>query len=116
MVDTIVLRFRDFIENTVEAHVSFIEKEPGFVWWGWWKKEDEPAHREVLEELREKLKVGPITIGIFDRSTRRYYTACLRDCVFAVGSPMSRPIARRPRSIIVIVKWRLGLGSRILRL
>ena len=91
MTDTILIRSRDFSADTIREHSAFLEQGPRYVWWGWWKKEEEPDRCLILEEIREKLKLGELTVRLFDRSTRRYFTAQMTDCLFVRNAVMYTP-------------------------
>jgi hypothetical protein len=79
-VQTVVLRFRDFDEPTIERHQALIHQFT-YVWWGWWKKENEPARRVELEHLRHLSRNAPastpLNVGLFNRSNDSYYSAAL---------------------------------------
>jgi predicted MPP superfamily phosphohydrolase len=76
MPETALLRFRDHIADidTVKEHLKLIARFK-YVWWGWWRKESEPDHRRDLEDLQSRAREKPITIGLFDSSTGRYFVA-----------------------------------------
>jgi len=82
MIETVLLRFRDhrLDIDTVRAHLDIIEKY-SYTWWGWWRKESEPDHQRDLEELKYRVKERPISIGLFDRSTERYFFAQATDFI-----------------------------------
>lgn len=80
MLDSIVLRFRDFDVDTIAEHRQVIA-EAGYVWWGWWRKNTEPTRREELEDIQELARAKPVEIGLFDRSTDRFFSARITDCV-----------------------------------
>ena len=68
MPDTVVLRFRDHSAqyDTIREHQTLIQVFR-YVWWGWWRKDSEPDHRNDLEELDGAARRDPIEIGLFDR-------------------------------------------------
>jgi len=76
MVDSVLLRFRDHEAgiDTVEEHKKIIRR-AGYAWWGWWRKESEPNRARELEELAGRAQQNSISIGLFDRSTDRFFTA-----------------------------------------
>ena len=76
MPETVLLRFRDHSADidTVKEHLNVIARSQ-YTWWGWWRKDSEPDHRRDLEELQIRARQNPITIGLFDRSTDRYFIA-----------------------------------------
>lgn len=82
MPETVLLRFRDHRTDidTVRAHLGLIA-EYRYTWWGWWRKESEPDHWRDLEELQYRARQNPITIGLFDRSTGRYFFAQAADFI-----------------------------------
>ncbi len=49
-MESILLRFRDLVADTIAEH-NYIIKKKGFVWWGWWKKEDEPDNTVAIKEI-----------------------------------------------------------------
>lgn len=82
MMRTVILRFRDITgADTISAHEEII-RGAGYVWWGWWRKADERSHINELEELQALLRRQAVTIGIFDRSTSRFFRAIARDILF----------------------------------
>ena len=95
MTDTCILRFRDIAKDaTIRSHRQIISSS-GSVWWGWWKKQSEPDRRRELDELREKCRTAPITIGLFDRSTAQFFFAVMSDCVVSPDGPVVSPDRRR---------------------
>jgi predicted MPP superfamily phosphohydrolase len=94
MPDTIVLRFRDLIADGITEHRRLIT-EAGYVWWGWWKKNEEPDRSAELDQIKAQLANGSIEIGLFDRSGRgRFFKASLLECVHygsrSIPSPEKR--------------------------
>ena len=81
MIRTVVLRFRDLVADTIQEHEKFI-KEGGYVWWGWWRKTNEPHRLEELGELQAKLKAKPLEIGLYDRSRTIFFSATMSECIF----------------------------------
>jgi 3',5'-cyclic AMP phosphodiesterase CpdA len=93
MFDSILLRFRDLDTNSILEHHFFITR-LGYVWWGWWKKLDEPDRVSELNYLQYLLLKGPIEIGLFDASAEgKFFSARLVQCVFNPGVPMLSPEA-----------------------
>jgi hypothetical protein len=82
MPKTALLRFRDHSSDidTIQEHIKIIDKYK-YTWWGWWKKQSEPDHRSDLEELKYHAKKEAITVGLFDRSTDRYFFARATDFI-----------------------------------
>jgi predicted MPP superfamily phosphohydrolase len=62
------------------------------VWWAWWKKDSEPDRRVELQELSELLRKNPVYIGIFDRSTERFFRALLHGCVYSPSNKIRCPV------------------------
>jgi predicted MPP superfamily phosphohydrolase len=90
MPDTLILRFRDIAsDDTVAVHQQLITS-IGHVWWGWWKKDFEPDRLAELGQARERMKDAGLAVGLFDRSTKKFYSARAVDCIFS-ESPMSSP-------------------------
>jgi len=88
---SILLRFRDFDADSIREHEA-LRAEVGYVWWGWWKKKDEPERGSALRETKVALEAGPLDIGLFDRSTDRFYSARVVDCAFVDGkTPLPSP-------------------------
>jgi hypothetical protein len=83
---TILLRFRDLIGevgDTIAEHKKIL-KGFGYVWWGWWRRSDEPGRVKDLERVKSVLEKGPMEIGLFDRSDRGgYFKAELTQSVYA---------------------------------
>src|SRR5438270_11370554 len=84
-METILLRFRDFGADSIQEHQKLIA-EIGFVWWGWWKKSEEPDRSRELEKLRARLQTGVVEIGLFDRSEERYFIATVSECAHRSNS------------------------------
>ena len=90
MPDTLILRFRDITnDGTIESHQRLITS-AGHVWWGWWKKDSEPSRLAELEEISAHVRNGDLAIGLFDRSTKKFYSATMIECVFS-ESPIPSP-------------------------
>lgn len=87
MIDTVVLRFRDHQEgvDTISEHRRLIERFK-YVWWGWWRKQSESGRSRELDELQARARRNPLKIGLFDRSTGRYFSAMASDFVANVVS------------------------------
>lgn len=95
MVDTVLLRFRDHEEevDTIDEHLKIIGS-AGYVWWGWWKKESEPDRTKEIAELHHRAQDKPLTVGLFDRSTNRYFFSLVDALVQVRGAP---EIERTPK-------------------
>lgn len=85
MVKSIVLRFKDGEEPTIQRHTELLAgldrtAGPGDgVWWGWWKKTD---HQELFPENELAMAATTasstgLTIGIVDRDKGQY---CMARC------------------------------------
>jgi hypothetical protein len=98
MLKTIALRFRDHRTDvdTIEEHTSIIEQKK-YAWWGWWKKDSEPNQHNVINELGERARNGPIQIGLFDRSTDRFFFAIASDFILNQRSRGTPEPDRTPR-------------------
>jgi predicted phosphodiesterase len=82
MIRTVVLRFRDItMVDTISAHEEVIQR-TGYVWWGWWKKAGENDRVAECEQLHALLRSGAVELGVFDRSTSRFFKAKAVDIVF----------------------------------
>lgn len=92
MIKNIILRFRDIEAQTIVQHKELIARS-GSVWWGWWRKAQEPNRLEELAELKQLTKEGGfIEIGLFDRSDSRFFSAQLAGCAFdKQGNRMKSP-------------------------
>ena len=84
MLETIVLRFRDFGADSIAEHLQII-RERGSVWWGWWRKDEvEPDRLDVLEEFRALVASrGMVSVWLYDRPGNRFFQAPVVDCVLA---------------------------------
>lgn len=92
-MQSIILRFRDLLADTIQEHRGVIEK-IGYVWWGWWMKEEENGHQKELELLKSLLQKSSVTIGLFDRSSHRFFLSLLTDIQFGEKSfPTPEPSA-----------------------
>lgn len=89
MLTTVVLRYRDLIADTITQHAKLI-REANEVWWGWWRKPNEPQRLQELAELKSKARQEPVEVGIFDRSKPKYAVATLADCVFSESGAVIR--------------------------
>ena len=93
MPNSLLLRFRDTLANTVFEH-QLIEDHAGYSWWGWWKKNSEPDQDNVLGAVQSAVRKSPMDIGLFDRSTPQYWSSKLLDCHFGSGAiPSPEPLA-----------------------
>jgi len=84
MKKSMVLRFRDFVENTIDQHKE-INKKEGYVWWGWWSKPDENLPIEFFSELLVSLKKEKgeeIEIFLIDSGNYILYNCKLLDIKF----------------------------------
>lgn len=68
---TVILRFVDFGEPTIDRHEAVLNRHAE-VWWAWWKKSHEDGRGEELQALAEK---APVTIGLVERRKKRFYRA-----------------------------------------
>lgn len=82
MPKTIVLRFRDILADSIGEHQHCVDKN-GDTWWGWWRKPTEPERFDELVELAKRLNDGVLTIGLYDKSQQRFFTADVAACAFA---------------------------------
>ncbi len=91
MVDTALLRFRDHEQgvDTIEEHQKII-RDVGHVWWGWWKKQSEPDRGQEIAELHYRAQQSPLVVGLFDRSTNRYFFSKVAAFVQTNSAPEMR--------------------------
>lgn len=90
MLQTIVLRFNDYYDPTVELHVDIINAS-GHVWWGWWKKSHEKKKTDLLDVIASKC---PIKVGLVNRGEKQYYEAnCTQIVADSSGTPIASPEA-----------------------
>lgn len=92
-MDTIILRFRDTESefDTIAEHQKKIDL-LGYTFWGWWKKSNELINKHIFDELKLKISNQSIrSIGIFDRTTNRFYNAQILDVVFNVDELIMSP-------------------------
>lgn len=100
MVDrktSVVLRYSNAERITIHEHEQLAAAR-GYVWWGWWKKEFEPAADTVLGRLQQSCKSAPQRVGLVNRKDARtidgfeLYIATCADVIFGVsGSPVPCP-------------------------
>lgn len=96
MPDTLILRFRDITrDGTVESHQRLITS-AGHVWWGWWKKDSEPRRLTELAEIQAYIRNAGLAVGLFDRSTKKFYCATAIDCAFSENQIPSPEPAKTP--------------------
>ena len=60
---TILLRFRDLVDATIPQHVRVI-RDAGEVWWGWWRKADEPQRLKELAKVQSSARNGYAPVRI----------------------------------------------------
>src|ERR1041385_4572887 len=82
MLKTLILRFRDLVAETIAEHSKLLT-EAQEVWWGWWRKPNEPQRLEELAEFRTALAEGNIQIGLYDRFRTRFFEATVTGCEFS---------------------------------
>lgn len=63
---------------TIEAHIS-LEKAHGYVWWAWFKKDNELPRYDVLRAFEEQL---PTEVGLVNRKTGELYRARCHEIVW----------------------------------
>jgi 3',5'-cyclic AMP phosphodiesterase CpdA len=84
-MNTILLRFRDVTPNidTIQEHNRII-LDKGYVWWGWWKKENEPFRNDILDSIKSRLKSEErLSIALFNRTARKFYIVEIEDIKFS---------------------------------
>jgi 3',5'-cyclic AMP phosphodiesterase CpdA len=79
LVLSLLLRFRDYDAPTFSRHMAVIKRR-GYVWWGWWKRVDEPFQGDALAEAIQRC---PMDIGIYSRVDGQYYSARCEGIRFA---------------------------------
>jgi hypothetical protein len=70
-VRTLILRFVDLDDPTIDLHQAVLNRH-GEVWWGWWKKLHEEPRLDVIEAVAAHV---PVTIGLVNRRSQRFYRA-----------------------------------------
>ena len=73
MVDrqsSILLRYSNAEKSTIQEHEQIAARD-GFVWWGWWKKEFEPAADGVLGRLDARCRIEAQRVGLLNRKDAR---------------------------------------------
>jgi 3',5'-cyclic AMP phosphodiesterase CpdA len=77
MPETMVLRFRDFMADTIQSHQEIIAH-AGYVWWGWWNKPSEHIPRGTFAHFHGRIEAeGPLDIFLMDSGTDQLYRARL---------------------------------------
>jgi len=92
-MNTIILRFRDTEKeiDTISEHINVVDAK-GYVWWGWWKKSEEVINEEAFKTLKNKISKGEInTIGLFDRTTNRFFNAQITDLKYSTHLKIDSP-------------------------
>src|SRR6266852_182892 len=89
LLHTIVLRFSNFSEqyDTVVEHLKLINSDAGYVWWGWWKRTEEPWQGNALEELS---KMCPRTVGLVNRIAKKFYAARCEEIVIGTDGTLRK--------------------------
>lgn len=100
MVNTIVLRFKDGEEPTIQRHLELLSnpdlsRTPAHgIWWGWWKKND-PQELFPKTELTNSAYVAQhsgLMIGLVDREFGQYWMARCSEVRQAGGSLLASPV------------------------
>jgi len=79
MPTSMVLRFRDLVEDTISEHRKVIEGD-GYVWWGWWNKPEERIPRDTFTQFLETIKDnGHLWVYLLHSGKRLLYKAQLVD-------------------------------------
>ena len=78
-IDSIILRFRDLLIDTIEEHKAIITKE-NEVWWGWWSKPQEKIPMEVFAKISNDItKKNFFDMYLFDSGKNiLYYAKCAK--------------------------------------
>ena len=74
---TLVLRYGNAEEPTIERHSEIVDRE-GYTWWGWWKKTWEPFPKEALEFLARTVRDGTLQVGLVSRKEEPFELAVAR--------------------------------------
>lgn len=79
MPETMVLRFRDLVVETVPEHQKIIAG-PGHVWWGWWSRPSERIPRHTFAHFKGVIeREGSLPIFLIDSGREQLYRAALTD-------------------------------------
>jgi 3',5'-cyclic AMP phosphodiesterase CpdA len=76
--------------NTVGLH-SEISSERGYVWWGWWKKDDEPFNEQSLSNAAQTATASPIRIGLVNRKDGEFYVGVCSEIRTAPNADFKLP-------------------------
>ena len=77
MVESMVLRFRDLVAETILEHKKVISKD-NYVWWGWWNKPDEKIPRSTFEKFNKVINENEyLWIFLVDSGKKQLYKAKL---------------------------------------
>jgi len=84
---TIVLRFADFNNiDTIAEHLKIIAASPSHtVWWGWWRKDDEPRKGMALRVVSSRC---PLIVGLINRLAKKFYAAKCTKVEKRPGGPL----------------------------
>lgn len=96
---TIVMRFRNYkspdseeLTDTVGEHLKIINSSDAKkVWWGWWKKDQEPSKANTLEAIKKRC---PISVGLVNRLEKKFYSARCVQVKYTASA--SRPRMKSP--------------------
>ena len=95
-ITTCILRFRDLITDdggTIARHRESISKNRckfKFVWWGWWKKQQEKLPKEFLN-LASIAHKSELIIYLVDSGQKKLYTAICHDIVVSDTDTVAAP-------------------------
>ena len=85
MSESMVLRFRDFIDETIPEHKKLIS-EYSYVWWGWWNKPNEHLPVNIFSQINKQIKKsGPIEIFLVHSGIEQLYSATLEEIKFSTS-------------------------------
>ncbi|HEY6332643.1 MAG TPA: metallophosphoesterase [Blastocatellia bacterium] len=77
MPTSMVLRFRDLVAPTIQAHQQVIDQYR-YVWWGWWNKSNEKIPRATFALFKTAIEEdGSLTVFLLDSGQNKLYKAVL---------------------------------------
>ncbi len=83
----LVLRFRDLVVSTaghtVAEHNKIIAKH-GYVWWGWWRKQNEQIPVALWQSINAQSEESSTTVLLVDSGQRKLFRATLAEVSYSL--------------------------------
>lgn len=93
---TVILRFRDLVDNTITRHREVIDQ-GGYVWWGWWKKGNEKTPSDEFAVLKMSMETEPKYIYLMDSGQEKLYKAKCTGLIYSDKKELSPEAQHTPQ-------------------